>query len=77
MSHREVTSLSAFVQNSGNSGRERWLLRATWTAAVIGGDRVGGGRWGIRLSNRVGQIAVGCVGTDRLVICADELVRGS
>ena len=40
MSRRKVTSLSAFVQNSGNSGRERWSLRATWAAAVIGGDRV-------------------------------------
>ena len=51
MSRREVTSMSAFVQNSGNSGRECWSLRATWTAAVIGGDHVGGGHWGIRLNS--------------------------
>ena len=51
MSRREVTSLSAFVQNSGNSGRECWLLWAIWTAAAIGGECVGGGHWGIRLNS--------------------------
>ena len=51
MGRRGVTSLSAFVQNGGNGGCECWSLWVTWAAIAIGGDCVGGGRWGIHLNS--------------------------